>query len=209
MSFSIDLPVPAMTKSLREFHRRQIPFATSLAINATLADARDELRKQLPRTFTIRNKFLQQGIRTRRSTKKKLSGAVFTVDAILQRQIEGGLKETRGHRIPLARDVRASARGIIRKGNRPQALRNKPRHFVQGFGESTGGGARSDRGDVGVFRRKTKRRYPIVLLWRLDTGPVRIQAAFDFHEIAVRVFRRQWERNFGKALARAIATAKP
>ena len=198
VSVTIDLPIAELTGRLREFDRRQLPFATALAITRTVQDAQTDLRRALPSAFTIRNNFLEKGIRIKAATKKSLQGRVFTIDEILLRQITGAVKRPRGHAIPLPRGAKSNAKGIIRRGNRPAALRAKRRHFVV---ETTGG-------DRVLLRRKTKKRYPIELLWRLHDRAVRIDARFDFDGIAGRSFARNFDRNFGKALARAIATKR-
>lgn len=196
--FTIDLPIPEMTLALRDLERKQLPFASSLALNWTLGDARDALIDELPRRFTIRNNWLERGIRIKRSNKRRLEGRVFTVDEILRLQIEGGIKAGHGHAIALPRGVRRNPRGIIRRANRPRSLRRKPRHFVQ---ELRGG-------DRGIYRRRTKKRYPIEFLWRLESGSVRIDSRFDFAGIVTRTARKVWSRNFGRAFGKALATAR-
>lgn len=198
LELTIDAPIPEISAWLTDVHRRQLPFATSLALNWTLGDARDQLIDELPRRFTLRNTFLERGIRLRNASKRRLEGRVYTVDDILRVQIEGGVKTGHGHAIALPRGVRRNAKGIIRRANRPRSLRRKPRHFVQ----------KIRGGDRGIYRRRTKKRYPIEFLWRLHEGSVRIDSRFDFVGIVRRTVRRRWPRNFGRALARAIATAR-
>lgn len=193
-----DAAVRDLSRALDDFGQRQIPFATSLAINLTLNDARAALIDQLPKRFTIRNKFLEKGIRVRPSSKRHLEGRVFTLDEILRLQIEGGAKPRTGHATPLARGVKGNAKGIFRKAKRPAALRDKPKHFVAPL---RGGGR-------GLFKRVGKKRSPILLLWRLHDGTVKIDSAFDFEGIAHNTFRRRFEKNFGLALGKALATAK-
>lgn len=203
---TIDAEVADLGAALSDFRRRQIPFATALGITLTLKDAQAELRRQLPRRLTLRNKFLLNGIRIAAANKRSLSGRVFTIDEILRLQIEGGTKGGKGRPVPLPRgirgrakvDDRSPAQKVFRKAKRVPALRSKANHFE----------APIRGGDIGLFKRVGKARYPIYLLWRLRFRSTKIDSSFDFEEIVQDVIRARFDKNFGKALARAIATAR-
>lgn len=194
---TIDLAVPDIADRLDDLRRRQIPFATSLAINWTTRDAQQAIRAELGRAFTIRNKFLAGGIRTGRATKRSLEGRVFTLDQTLADHIEG---TTRKGRIttPPRHAPRPNARGIYRKRALPAAQLKLKRTFA----------ATLRTGQRAVFRRKGKTRYPIELLWWLGENQAQIDPDFDFAGIGIRTFLQRWKPNFGRALAKAIATAK-
>lgn len=198
VELTLDTTVPDLAKALTDLQRKQLPFATALAITTTLKDAQTDLRDELPDRFTIRNNFLEKGIRIRPATKRRLEGSVFTVDEILRLQIEGGTKGGRGHRLALPRSVKTNARGIVTRANRPRNLRSKSKHFL----------APVRRGGMGLFKRSGKKRYPIVLLWRLLDGSARIDSRFDFDRIANRSIDKHWNKNFGRALAKALSTAR-
>jgi hypothetical protein len=195
---AIDVPIDEMRRDLREFERRQLPYATALALTRTVQDAQNEIQQALPRRFIIRNDFLAKGIRIAAAKKTKLEARVFTVDEILRRQIMGGSKGGRGHAVALPRDVRTNKRGIISRAKRPRALREKARHFV----------APTRDGERALFRRRTKKRYPLELLYRLQYGLVRITERLDFEDIATRIFKREFDDNFDESLRRALRTAR-
>jgi hypothetical protein len=204
--FTFDASVSDLSHALTEFGQKQIPFATVLAIKFTLEDAQQELRAQLPKRFTIRNTFLEKGIRIKFANKKNLAGRVFTVDEILQRQITGGKKGGQGRPVPLPRAIKGSGQGsshapavkVFRAGKRPRALKAKKKVFE----------APIRGGNRGIFKRVGKARYPIEFLWRLHWKSTKIDSSFDFEDIATRVFRKRWTKNFGKALGRALASSR-
>lgn len=202
--FTFDASVSDLSHALTEFGQKQIPFATVLAIKFTLEDAQQELRAQLPRRFTIRNTFLEKGIRIKFANKKNLAGRVFTVDEILRRQITGAQKGGKGRPVPLPRAIKgggssnAPAVKVLRAGKRPRALKGKKKVFE----------APIRGGHRGIFKRVGKARYPIEFLWRLHWKSTKIDSNFDFEDIATRVFRKRWQKNFGKALGRALASSR-
>ena len=61
-------------------------------------------------------------------------------------------------------------------------------------------------GKVSVFRRKGKKRLPIELLFSFERE-VRLKKRLKFETTVTLVVAREWEREFGAALARAIAPA--
>ena len=201
---TFDASVGDLAGALNEFGRKQIPFATVLVIKFTLEDAQQELRAQLPRRFTIRNTFLEKGIRIKFANKKNLAGRVFTVDEILRRQITGAKKGGKGRPVPLPRAIKggggshAPAVKVLRPGKRPRALKGKKKVFE----------APIRGGHRGIFKRRGKARYPIEFLWRLHWKSTRVDSSFDFEDIAQRVFRKRWDKNFGKALGRALASSR-
>ena len=56
--------------------------------------------------------------------------------------------------------------------------------------------------------RTLKSRYPIEFLWRLRFKSTKIESSFDFELIAKRIFSQRWDKNFGKALGRALRSAR-
>jgi hypothetical protein len=203
---TFDAPVRDLSRALTDFQRRQVPFATVLAIKFTLEDAQTKLRRELGDTFKLRNKFLAQGIRTQFAKKQTLVGNVHTVDDILATQITGGIKGGIRRPVQLPRAVRGRGRGddrgaaekIFRKAKRPTKLKTKKRHFTQTLRD----------GDEALFRRLGKSRYPIEIMWRTRTKPIRVKPGFDFSAIARRVFSKRWDKNWGRGLARALSSSK-
>lgn len=206
IDITIDAPVHDLSRALTDFQRRQIPFATVLAIKFTLLDAQKTLRSELGDKFKLRNKFLSSGIRVTFAKKATLVGSVQTVDQILATQITGGKKGGIRRPVQLPRAIRGRGQAndrtpaakIFRAGKRPRKLELKKKHFTQDLRD----------GDEALFRRLGKQRYPIEIMWRTREKPVFVKARFDFATIARRVFARRWDKNFGKGLARALASSR-
>lgn len=203
---TFDAPVHDLSRALDVFQRRQIPFATVLAIKLTVQDAQKKLRSDLGDKFKLRNKFLANGIQVTFAKKQHLVGSVQTIDQILATQITGGKKGgiRKPAQLPRAirgkgkADSRKPAEKIFRAAKRPRKLELKKKHFTQDLRD----------GDEALFRRLGKSRYPIEILWRTRTKPVFIKPGFDFSAIARRVFARRWDKNWGRGLARALSSSK-
>jgi len=78
-------------------YANQIPYATSRAINDAVEIVRDKMRGDIPKYMIVRNKFTLTGLRTVRSSKKKLTAEIGHAADWMRAQAEGGEKKpTRG-----------------------------------------------------------------------------------------------------------------
>lgn len=85
----------AIRYGLREF-ARQIPFATSLAMNQAAKRCLPLLRADLHAVFTIRNKWEEMGINFKAATKRDLSVIIGSRHDYMEQQVVGGEKTGRG-----------------------------------------------------------------------------------------------------------------
>ena len=69
---------------------RNIPYATSRALNGVAFAIRKELIRDLPSTFTIRNTWTKRGMRVNMATKTKLYAEVGSTRPYMKAQAEGG-----------------------------------------------------------------------------------------------------------------------
>lgn len=205
----IDVNVPDAIHSLERVVRKQVPFATALALTWTAADAQEAVRDDLPEHFTIRNTWVSKGIRiepARKADWPNMSARIYSRDDFMARQEFGGLKVPRGHSLAIpTKEMLARAggkRGIIRKKSRPKALlRDRAGAHRRTFIATMGDGTR------GIVRRRSKKRLPIDLLYTLVPS-ARVKPRWDFEPTVREQVQRHFERHFGRALARAIATSK-
>jgi len=185
--------------------RRQIPFALSLAVNYTAADAQARLREELPEHFTVRSTWVAKGIRISKLNKKgdDPTAEIWTKDKYMERQVFGGLKtdETSGEYVGVPIMARRPKTQRTTRGRWPGALaaqRNK-------YGLSRIDGGTSD-GALGLWRyrkNKTPRLY-----WILKQS-VFVRARWPFFETVHEVVDDRWKSNVVRAWDFALATAKP
>lgn len=182
---------------LTDIEQKQIPFATSVALNTTAFDAQSQTRRGLSRRFILRNNFVERGILVVRSTKTQLWAKVYSRDYFMALQETGGTKTpSSGTRIALPATVRKNVRGLIPKSQRPPALRGQ-RTFRATI-----------HGREGLFKRVRKgKRLPITMLYAFKPS-VQIRPRFGLEETVRGVVKSNWSNNFAFAFAKALATAR-
>jgi hypothetical protein len=182
---------------------RQLPFAMSQALNATAFDVRKQIvDRTYPQSFKVRNKrFASAMFRVEKATKRKLSAAVF--DRLgkdyMAMQAEGGIKTPRGNNIAIpGRLNQRTATGKIPRARQPRQLLSNGKAYKT----TLRGGQKAIVQPQG--RGKSKR---LKVMYVLEQA-ARIPKRFDFYEDANRVSRRNFDKNFSKAFARAKKTAR-
>ena len=103
MKVSIKSNVDEATKWTTNIQKKQIPFATSNAINKTLFQLRKEMMKQTVKKLDRPTPFTQKGFLVKIAKKTNLKGMLYIKDAVeeyLKYQINGGIRTT-GKQIPV------------------------------------------------------------------------------------------------------------
>ncbi|WP_298031782.1 hypothetical protein [uncultured Desulfovibrio sp.] len=97
--------------------------AIAEALNKTAMSARDAVRKDMPRRFTIRRPWVLQGIGVRFARSGTLEAAVFSRDEFMREQEFGGIRHgSKARSIPMGRIRDLHRKTVIPKAMRPQAL---------------------------------------------------------------------------------------
>lgn len=180
-----------LDSNLAKFAGNQMPFAASLALNRTAVGARDLVRGNLPRRFTLRNGWTQGGVQARTSTKTNLVARVLAPDYM-------AIQETGGERRPTKSKMLAApgkalqGPTVIPKTKRPRALL-KGKAFIIGMPD----------GDAGVFERHGKKRGQIKLLYWL-TGEQGYEERFEFQSDVQDYVQGKFSVHFAAALADAM-----
>lgn len=200
----IDLELSPVLRSLDDLKRRQIPFATALALTRTAQHAQREVVRTLPERFTIRSPFIARGVRVQPATKASQEAAVYwrgptgsRFGETLARHETGGTKRPANRYLALPRAVKRGAGGRIPKGQRPATVLKRKRVYTQEL--ASGAKAIYQRGPKGS---------PPRLLYFLTPRPARIAPDFRFRETARDAARKVFKREFGKAFAKAIASRR-
>ncbi|MEX3635970.1 hypothetical protein [Paraburkholderia sp. BR14320] len=205
--------------------QKQIPFAASIAINATAklvqAGERENMKAKLdnPTPFTLNSLSIQ------RSSKKSLSATVFVKDRAawyLEPYEAGGVNRLNPYPDGGTTLLKPAAQRVNQYGNLPrgttQSLKARRNTFVgevfgvrgiwKRFPYLKASTRRLSKKNAALLGRKTrKQRPPQLLIQFADAHPATQQ--LNYRALAKQIVNRNFTREFRRAMAQAIATAKP
>ena len=185
--------VDRFTHNMDDAARRHVPFALARALTKTAQDAQGDVRADLPNRYTLRNNWVSNGIRITPATKSVPQAVVGSLEPFMERQERGGTKRARSHsRVAVPVNAKRNKRDMIPRGQRPGALRGKPKIFML----KTASGA-------GIVRRVGKKRYPLQLLYWLKRG-VLVKPSFGFKGQTDNTVSRRFGPNFVASLSDAM-----
>jgi hypothetical protein len=127
---TITTNIKSLEKDFTDLEKKQIPFASSLALNKTLTKAKKSVINDIESKLTIRNKWLARspiGIKAKFSNKKDLTGAITSKADFLNYHIDGGTRTSNrvgGHMAIATTNVRKNFSKKITKAKRPRNLKN-------------------------------------------------------------------------------------
>jgi hypothetical protein len=195
MQVSVKSNIKEITKFTTNVQKKQIPFATSVAINNTLFDLKTEMAKQMDKKLDRPTPFTKRGFFINKAKKNLLIGVLLMKDIVanyMQYQIEGGTRAT-GKQIPVP--------------YKPNARLNK---FGNIIGKRTGLIKKSTQfigninGTEGVYER-TKQGLKLIIGFERS---VNYRPRFPFYVIAAKFSNAVFDRKFAKAFERALRSAK-
>lgn len=177
----------------------QVPFASALALTQTAKDIQQvERTEELPKRFTLRNRWVQQGIVITPATKGRLIAAVGSRDHFMALQAMGGTKRPqRSKNVSIPKDVKRNKRDLITRSNRPRQLLDRRRVFVN----------RIRGGTLAILQRLTRKRYPLKVLYVLSPF-AKVKPRWALDETAKRVTQSRWAANFVASMIRAMGSRK-
>ncbi len=198
VELAVDFNLAEYQRNVSDFVERQIPFATALALTRTAQDAQKALKEHLPHEFQIRSKWVQGGIRIRRANKRNLEAQVGSRDKFMALQAEGGEKRGKGAKdVAVPMGARKKPHMKTTRAKWPGRLLQKNRHFI----------ATMESGKAGIFRRRTKKRFPIELMYSFERA-VKVLPRYRQHIIVEAIVGKRWAPNAVAALERAVKTAR-
>ena len=180
---------------------KQVRFALATTLTSLAKEAQHASVSETERAFTVRNNWLQpsnaMGIKVLPASKEDLSAAVATRADWLVPFQEGGTKTPKGANLAIpTKNVRRTKRDVIRKTQRPNALRGKRTFLLP------------TKNGLVLFQRKGRgKRSTITALYRLKPS-ARIQKRSTVVEPTLRVFGRRFDGVFEGQLRKAFATAR-
>lgn len=172
--------------------RKQLPFATSLALNKIALLSQERICKAIPRIFNNSRNWWDRrqrtGIRVEFANKYKRSSAVYTKAHFAELQELGGTKK------PFSGKMIA-----VPTANVPKKLR-------------ASNALRKEESNKSIFKRGRSiyKRLPGNRLQRLYslTPKANIKARFGFKDMALSTFNKHWDRIFTESFNFALDTAK-
>jgi hypothetical protein len=195
MDFRLKDNIKEFTRDLNDIQRKQVPYATSRAINDTAVQGQDAVIAAIPRVFNnLKKWWLKQqptGIKVKFSNKQNLHAAVHTSAYFAQIQEEGGTKQPRR-----AKNIAVPTAKVAKKYRTSHGAREMMDAQKNVF-----------RTPKGVFKRTGKKRYPIVLLWSF-TPSAKVKPRFRFYDTLKATVMRRFETNWKMRFSQAMATSK-
>lgn len=215
-----------LQRHLSDFAKKQIPFATAQALTAVAREIAKAEVREIDKTFPTATPFTLGGVGVSGAKKSDLTARVWvreTTAKYLQPYLAGGRHALFGNRksIPVPVSITLDQYGNLGKG-RLARMAGRPDVFVGSItfrksGETVRGvwqrpkvGKRRD-GRVGT-KGNTRNRIGGVftglrLLARFE-DPGEVRQRLPWMATAQRVVQQVWTREFDKAFAKALRTAK-
>jgi len=192
---NVSTNIKEVTKNLKRKEKKQIPFATMIAINDTLFQLRKEMGKQTVKKLDRPTPFTQKGFMVRKANKKNLLGMLFIkkdVAKYLKYQIEGGVRSSNKKiGVPTGKS-KLNKYGNI-PGRKKGLIRNKKQKIM------------TIKDMTGVFEEHKDRTLSLMVAFK---DRVVYPAIFPFYKIGQKFISSVFDKNFRKALDKALRTAK-
>ena len=203
---------------------RQIPYATSVALNETAKDIQGSVRDRMSGIFNIRRRgWFRMAVKIRPWARRSRLLTVVSIDppghpasrqAITRHQQTHRRRPHRGRALPVPVGARSGARGTVRANNRLDRL---------GLRVMSAGSWRVYRGDRRTFMLRRPDGTGLVLrrrrrgahgslqgtnvLWGLYRETP-VEGRLEFFRTAETVYARRWGRHWTAAWERAMSTAR-
>jgi len=195
MQINVKSNIKEITKFTTNVQKKQIPFATSVAINNTLFDLKKEMAKQMDKKLDRPTPFTKRGFFINKAKKNLLVGVLLMKDIVanyMQYQIEGGTRTT-GKRIPVPYKPNARLNKFGNIIGKKTGLIKKNTQFIADLG-----------GTEGVYER-TKQGVKLIIGFERS---VNYRPRFPFYTIAEKFSNAVFDKKFAKAFDRALRSAR-
>ena len=217
----------AWTKAVQ----KQLPFATSLAINDAAFDARKALNQGTKGAFHMPVKFTQSAFLVQKSKKRDLVAYVYAQDKkgkdrarYLRFGINGGARPQKGmdryfeNAVPNDGTIPAGAyfmpTSLVKTNASGNVTNATLRRITKGLsGEPRGGffigtprgGGKNAGAPPGIYRRSRLQLFPYFIA---TTDKPDYTGRFNIESIGAKIIERRFNIHFSKALDKALGSAK-
>lgn len=200
MRINIKADTKAINKSLTSLQKKQIPFATSKAINKTAFQTRRQLQKDMDTTFRKgATAFTKRGVLVKKSHKTNLVGNVYIdkeQSKYIEKQVFGGIRsESYAIPIPFRDRVKLSKQGNLTKSKFKGLVNNKNNKILE---------INNVKG-LYEIKKNTKPKLLVALNRRSVSYS---NPKFKFFALGKRSVNKFFIKNYKKELGEAIRNAK-
>jgi len=212
MQMSVLADTKQLTKHLNKIQRKQIPFATSKALNDVAFDARSFIQKSLPRRLDRPTKGIISSVQVEKSKKKNLVARVGFAGLgfkstkwsespaeIMLRHIKGGTRSPQGKAIPvpIVNNLKLNKFGNMPRTKIKTLLAKSDKYFS---GQPKGR-------DAGIYERtkRTKRKpgkLKMLINWESTTQYK--AGRFPLQKIVELAVKKKYRMRFDSALKYAL-----
>ena len=214
MRISVVAETKKLTKHLNRIQKKQIPFATSKALNAVAFDARSFIQKSLPRKLDRPTKGIISSVQVEKSKKKNLVAIVGFAGLgfkstkwsespakIMRRHIQGGTRSAKNNPIPvpIVKNIKLNKFGNLPR-TKIKTLLGKPDKYFSGKPKGR---------DAGVYERiKTKNKRGLKMLVNFEKSTQYQSGRFPLRKIVELTIRNKYHKRFEAALKYALRTKR-
>lgn len=182
--------------NLNRFERKQLPFATSLALNTVAKDAQRRAQRQMRLDLDRPTRFTIQGVAVKRSSKRNLESAVFIKEIqaeYLKYQVDGGTRRPKKRAVVVPVKVRLNKFGNIPR-KKIKALLTRDDVFVV-----------RDSKAAGIYQRMKSGKLKMLVAFE---SKAEYEKRFPFGSVIVKEAQTRMPPALRQALRKALATAK-
>lgn len=205
MKVNIKSNIKEVTKWTTNVQKKQVPFATAMAINKTLGIGKNNRMKGLDREMQKQmvKKLDRPMARTTKAfyripaRKTSLIGVLGFTDwanKFMQYLVFGGVRNPEGSKVgvPYEQNIKLNKFGNI--AGRKSGLIKKKTQFISNI-----------KGIDGVWERQKDRSAKLLVAFK---NSVTYKAMFPFYKIAEKYTQSKFSKNFAEAFAKALKSAK-
>ncbi|MGI4849358.1 MAG: hypothetical protein ACRYGK_14635 [Janthinobacterium lividum] len=219
---SIRSNLKEIQKKLSDFAHKQVPFATATALTSLAKRVKEAEVLNLEKVLDSPTPFTLRSIGAKGATKNNLQAEVYVKDVAAAYLLPfefGGKHKMNGPKIMNPMDTRQNAYGNIPKGTFARlmarsdvfvgVIKFKSGRSINGVWQRPRVGLRRDgtRGTKGSVRNIKGQVSGLKLLIRLDDEKP-VKQHLGYMSLARKVINAKLNKEFGVALAKAMATAK-
>jgi hypothetical protein len=204
--------IPEIRSYLKGIAKTQVPFATALALNDTIADVAEIEGRELESSLDAPTPFTRKGFYQGRANKRRLTAklGIKRIQAeYLQFAIDGGLRKPKRRAILVPGKIRLNKFGNMPKGSLKRATAKSDTFVVnKGDGQSL---------RPGIYRRPKVSKSKRARSKKLTASPVLLAAFADkasyrkryaFHEVGFKAVKLVYRKHFERRLTEAIRSKK-
>ena len=232
MHISVQAQTKALTKYLNNVQRKQIPFATMMALNDVAFDARSYIQKSLPRRLDRPTPAMVRSVQVEKAKKKKpvatvgFAGLGFKQSKwdessaeIMKRHIKGGTRKPEGAHLRIPSDTKGGGIKLNKYGNiggkkaKITKMIGKSDQFFEGIPK--GEFSAKDRGiwerTPRNSKRKSNKKHQASgkIVQRIAYEPfTNYSKSYPFERIVQLAVNKNYKKRFDRAIKKALASAR-